>query len=101
MLSGRSDAVLEAPAIVACLDDVAVMREAIKQGRGHLGVSKDGGPFSEGEIGGDHYGGALVELADQMEHRSLPAIGSTFWFRRSSCILEQASERTSLGAKPP
>jgi hypothetical protein len=45
------------------------MREAIEQGRGHLGVSDDGGTFFEGEIGGDHDGGALVELADQMEQQ--------------------------------
>ena len=31
-------AVLEAPTVVASLDDVAVMREAIEQGGGHLGV---------------------------------------------------------------
>ncbi len=31
-LRGRSDAVFEAPAVVASLDDIAVMREAIEQG---------------------------------------------------------------------
>ncbi len=58
---------LEAPAFVAGLDDVAVMREAVEQGRGHLGVAEDARPFAEGEIGGDDHRGALVETADQME----------------------------------
>src|SRR5271157_5920244 len=37
----RSGAVLEAPALVAGLDDVAVMREAIEQRGGHLRVGRD------------------------------------------------------------
>ena len=48
-----SAAVLEAPAVVAGLDDVAMVREAVEQRRGHLGVAEDTGPFTEGKIGGD------------------------------------------------
>jgi hypothetical protein len=66
---GSSGAVLEAPAFVAGLDDVAVMREAVEQGRGHLGIAEDAGPFAEGEIGGDEDRGALVEAADEMEEQ--------------------------------
>jgi hypothetical protein len=36
--------VLEAPAFVAGLDDVAVMREAVEQRGRHLGIAKDGWP---------------------------------------------------------
>ena len=32
--------VLESPALVARLDDVAMVREPVKQGRGHLGVAE-------------------------------------------------------------
>jgi hypothetical protein len=55
-----SAAVGEAPALVAGLDDVAVMGQAIQQGGGHLGVAEDRGPFGEGEIRGDDDGGALI-----------------------------------------
>ena len=61
------------PAIVAGLDDVAVMGEAVQQGGGHLRVPEDLGPLSEGEVGGDDDRGALVELGDQVEEQ-LPAI---------------------------
>ena len=33
----------------------------------HLGVAEHGGPFGEGEVGGDDHRGALVEPADQVE----------------------------------
>jgi len=36
--------------------------EAVEQSCGHLGVSKDGGPFAEAEVGGDDDAGAFVEL---------------------------------------
>ena len=35
----RSGPVLEPPALVAGLDDLTVMRQSVKQGRGHLGVT--------------------------------------------------------------
>ena len=45
------------------------MGEAIEQGGGHLGITEDGGPFAEAEIGGDDDAGALVELGEQMEQQ--------------------------------
>jgi hypothetical protein len=66
---GGSGAVLEAPAVVACLDDVAVMREAVEQGCGHFGIAKNARPFTEGEIRGDDDGRAFVEAADGMEQQ--------------------------------
>jgi hypothetical protein len=59
--------VLEAPAFVAGLDDVAVMREAVEQGSGHFRIAKDARPFAEGQIGGDDDRGAFVETADHVE----------------------------------
>jgi glyoxylase-like metal-dependent hydrolase (beta-lactamase superfamily II) len=41
-----SDAALEAPAIVAGLDDVAVVAEPVEERIGHLGVAEDGRPFA-------------------------------------------------------
>ena len=43
------------------------MCEAVEQGCGHLGITEDGGPFAEAEVGGDHDAGALVEFAEQMK----------------------------------
>ncbi len=65
-------AVLEAPAIVAGFNDVAVMSEAVEQRRRHFGVDEDAWPFTEGEIGCDDHRGALIETADQVE-QELPA----------------------------
>ena len=44
------------------------MRQAIEQrGRQLLVAGKDGDPFGEGEIGGDHRGAALVAVGEQIE----------------------------------
>ena len=51
--SGRLCAVLEAPAVVAGLDDVAVVGEPIEHGGCHFGVAEHLRPIGEGQIGGD------------------------------------------------
>ena len=43
--------------------------QPVEQRGGHLGVAEHAGPFSEGEIGGDDNGGALVKPADEMEQK--------------------------------
>ena len=45
------------------------MCEAVEQGRGHLRVAEDCGPFAEAEVGGDRDSDALVELAEQVEQQ--------------------------------
>ena len=64
-----SGAGLEAPALVAGLDDVAVVGEAVEERGRHLGVAEDGGPFAEVEVRRDDDRGALVEAADQVEEQ--------------------------------
>ena len=59
---------------VASLDDAAVMRDAIKQRGGHLGVTEDSHPFAELEVGRDDYAGRFVEFADQMEQQRPPGL---------------------------
>ena len=68
-LAVSSGAVFEAPALVAGLDDVAVMGEPVEESGGHLGVAEDTGPFAEGEVGGEDDGGLLIEAADQVEEQ--------------------------------
>jgi hypothetical protein len=82
----RSGAVLEAPALVAGLDDVAVVRRSRSAvvipafaGTG-LGIAEDVGPFAEGEVGrgpglDPDDGGLLVELADQVEQQLAAGLG--------------------------
>ncbi len=63
---------LEAPALIAGFDDVAVVREAIEQRCRHLGITEDAGPFAEGEVRCDDDRGALVEVADELEQQLAP-----------------------------
>jgi hypothetical protein len=60
-------AAFEAPAVVAGLDDVAVVGQTIEQRGRHLGITEDARPFTEGEVGSDDDRGALVEPADEVE----------------------------------
>ena len=58
---------LEAPTVVAGFDDVAMVGQAIEQRSGHLCVAEHARPFTEGQVGGDDDGGALVEPANEVE----------------------------------
>jgi hypothetical protein len=60
-------AAFESPAIVAGLDDIAMVGQAVEQRGCYRGVAEHAGPFAEGEIGGDDHGRALVDSADEME----------------------------------
>ncbi len=69
---GGSTAVLEAPALVAGLDDVAVVGQAVEHGGGHLGIAEHLGPVGEGQVGGDQQRRVLIEFADQVEQQLPP-----------------------------
>jgi hypothetical protein len=74
-LSGEYDdrvvrlAVLEAPTIIAGLDDVAMMRQAIQHGGGHPGIAEYQRPIGEGQISRDRQRRVLVQFADQVEQQ--------------------------------
>lgn len=53
------------------------MRDAVEQGRCHLGVAKDLYPLAKRQIGGDDQGRLLVQLADQVKQQ-----GATRWRKR-------------------
>src|SRR6202047_1244638 len=44
-----------------------MMGQAVEKRGCHLGIAEHAGPFTEGEIGGDDDGRALVEPADEVE----------------------------------
>ena len=46
-----------------------MMGQAVQERGGHFGVTEDGGPFAEGEVGGDDHGGSLVKFADEVEQQ--------------------------------
>src|SRR5437763_16969140 len=69
MESERLCAVLEAPTLVAGLDDIAVMSEAIEHAGCHLGIAEHLRPIGESEIGGDQERRVLIEFADQVEQQ--------------------------------
>ena len=62
----RSGAVLEAPTLIAGLDDVAVVGETIEECGGHLWVAEHARPFAEGEIGRDDDRSSFIETDDEM-----------------------------------
>ena len=67
--------VFEAPTIIAGLDDVAVVGQAIEQRGRHLGVAEHAGPFAEGQVCGDDDGGTLVKPADEVEQELAAGLG--------------------------
>ena len=52
-----------------------MVRQAVEERRGHLGVAGDTRPVAEGEIGGHDDGGLLVEAADQVEQQLPTRLG--------------------------
>jgi hypothetical protein len=67
--AARSVSVLEPPAGVACLDDVAVMGQAVEHSSRHFGIAKNLWPVCKGEIGGDEQRRVFIEFADQVEQQ--------------------------------
>ena len=45
------------------------MGETVEESGGHFGITEDGRPFAEAEIGRDDDARALIELAQQMEEQ--------------------------------
>ena len=63
----------ESVALVAGLDDVAVMGQPVKQRRGHLRVTEDISPFGKRQVGGDQHARVFIELAEQVKQQRTPA----------------------------
>jgi hypothetical protein len=51
------------------------MRETVEQGGRHFGITEDGRPLTEGQIGRDDGRGAFIEPADQMEQELASSLG--------------------------
>lgn len=68
-------ACFRAPTLIALFEDVAVVRHPVEQGGGHFAIAKDLRPFPEGQVGGDHGRGALVECCVQVEEELSATLG--------------------------
>ena len=88
---GGSGSVLEAPALVAGLDDVAVVGDPVEHGRGHLGIAEHLGPFAEAEIGGDDE--EVVGCGVRITSGGTPAFILTY-------RIEAGERRLTIGAWP-
>jgi hypothetical protein len=66
-------ALCEAVGRIARLDDTAMVRDAIKQRSGHLGIPKDRYPLAELEVGRDDDTGGFIQLADPLVGRRMHA----------------------------
>ena len=69
--------------VIAGFDNMAMMRQSIKQCYHHLFITKDIRPFNEAEIGGDNDADTLIQLAEKMEQQGttcLLCIGETLFF---------------------
>lgn len=86
--------VLEPPAIVASLDDLAVMRHTVQERRGHLGVSEDLRPFAERQVCRHQHRGPLVELGEQMEQE----LGAVAGERQVAKLIEHDDIRPGQSA---
>jgi hypothetical protein len=71
---GTSIAVLEAPAVVASLDDVAMMGQTIQHGGGHPSVAEYLRPIGKSQIGGDQQRRVFIQFADQVEQQLAPRL---------------------------
>jgi hypothetical protein len=70
-----SGAVLEAPALVAGFNDVAMVDQAVEQRCRHLGVAEHARPFAEREVRCHDDRGLLVKPTDQMEQQLSAGLG--------------------------
>ena len=69
------EAVAEAPGLVAGVDDVRAVGEAVDDGLGEPRVGEDLGPFSEREVRRDDQRPALVALGEHLEDELGGAVG--------------------------
>mgnify|MGYP000688482278 CR=1 FL=1 len=60
---------LESIAVIASLDDVAMVGQPVQQGCGHLRVAEYAGPLREAQVGRDQDAGFLIQLADQVKQQ--------------------------------
>src|SRR4029077_10542524 len=79
------EAVAEAPALVAGVDDVGAVGEPVDDGFREAGVGEDLGPLAECEVGGDDHRRTFVALRDDLEDE----LGGAFGEREVAELIEE------------
>ena len=65
--------VAEPPALVARLDNVAMVCQAVEQGAGHAGVAEHRRPLLERQVRGDDHWRVFVQARGEVEQELAPA----------------------------
>lgn len=60
---------LEPVAVIAGLENVVTMCEAVEERGGHLCITEHAGPFAKAQVGCDDDAGALVEFTQKVEQQ--------------------------------
>ena len=85
----------EAPGLVAGVDDVRAVRQAVDDGFGQASVGEDLGPLAEGQVGGDDQRAALValgkDLEDELGYLGMPGDAASHLFQVISRRYEHGS----------
>ena len=87
---GSGEPVVEAPGLVAGVDDVCSVGDAVDDGLGEARVGEDLGPFAEREVGRDDQRCSLVALGDDLEDELCCTVGE--------CEVSELVEDDELGA---
>ena len=58
---------LEAPRLIACFNDMAVMGQSIQECRGHFDITKHLRPFGKAQVCRDCNTSMLIQLGQQVE----------------------------------
>ena len=75
LVGAAFEAVAEAPALGAGVDDVRAVGDPVDDGLRHARVGEHLGPFSERQVGGDDQRSAFVAFGDDLEDELGGAVG--------------------------
>ena len=97
LLVAAFEAVAEAPAVGAGVDDVRAVGDPVNDGFRHPRVGEHLRPFSERQVGRDDQRSAFVALGDDLEHE----LGGTLRQRQISQLVEDHDLGPGVAANDP
>jgi len=92
---GGSGAVFEAPALVAGLDDIAMMSKPVEQRGGHLGIVEDARPFA------DRRSGDAAKMPHGIKAWAWTAFQRLIWNRKRLSLAAGATSEKRQGHRHP
>ena len=91
---------LETIGVIPRFEDVAVVGDAVQQGRGHLGISEYLHPLGEVEIGGDDQGRLFIQGSGDREPPTPRAIADVRAYVRCKGDGRLASRKQATASRP-